>query len=120
MWSAKQKANSFHYHLCRHRRHGNKFDPTQWNRLNAMDDMWNNVGTIDPMVNRTVNNNTVNVHYDSMFKIEGDVIDADRITKRMETAANKIAHNEVVDYNRALSEGIRSGRSSGGKWDIKY
>ena len=26
MWSAKQKANSFHYHLCRHRRHGNKFE----------------------------------------------------------------------------------------------
>ena len=25
----KQKANSFHHHLCRRRRHGNKFDSVQ-------------------------------------------------------------------------------------------
>ena len=54
-----------------------------------------------------VNNNSVNVHYDSMFKIEGDVIDADRITKRMEGAARKIANQEVYNGFRKLSEGIR-------------
>lgn len=39
--------------------------------------------------------NSQNIHYDSMFRIEGDVIDADRIIKRMEKAAIKIADQRI-------------------------
>ena len=39
--------------------------------------------------------NSQNIHYDSMFRIEGDVIDADRIVKRMEKAAIKIADQRI-------------------------
>ncbi|MCI9230981.1 MAG: hypothetical protein HFH96_07720 [Lachnospiraceae bacterium] len=67
-----------------------------------------------------VNNNAVNVHYDSLINVQGDVNDAARITNQMEKVAKRMAHNEVVDFVGTLSDGLTYGRSDGAKWNHKH
>lgn len=61
----------------------------------------------------------VNNYFDSMFRIEGDVVDADRITSRMEKAAKRISHNEVVDFIKDLGNSAKYGGSGSAKWGHK-
>lgn len=64
-----------------------------------------------PTVLPNVSNST-NVHFDSMFRIEGDVIDADRITRRMEETACKIADRQIDKNWREFSKELRYGGSA--------
>lgn len=68
------------------------------------------IPTVLPNVNN--NNNAVNIHYDSMFRIEGDVVDADRITRRMEETACKIADRQIDKNWREFSKELRYGGSA--------
>ncbi len=73
-------------------------------------DITQNMGL--PQVPPNVNNNNTNVHFDSMFRIEGDVIDADRITRRMEETACKIADRQIDKNWREFSKELRYGGSA--------
>lgn len=67
--------------------------------LNAMYDVPNMARqpeTVPSTVNR---NNTVNVHYDSLISVNGDVNDADRIVNKMEKVAKKAIEKSWHDFD---------------------
>ena len=54
-----------------------------------------------------VNNNAVNIHYDNMINVEGDVIDGERVAARMKKATREIAKEEIGKSWREFGEGLR-------------
>ena len=52
-------------------------------------------------------NHSVNIHYDNMINVEGDVIDGERVTARMKKATREIAKEEIGKSWRKFGEGLR-------------
>lgn len=52
------------------------------------------------------NNNSINVHYDSLVNIQGDVHDANRIVKQMENVAEKAIKKSWHDFDMTRKYGI--------------
>lgn len=63
-----------------------------------------NPGMMPQAVNN--NNNNVNVHYDSLVQINGDVNDADRIVNKMENVAKKAIEKSWHDFEMTRKYGI--------------
>ena len=62
----------------------------------------------EPVIDRKIPS-SVNNYYDSLIKIEGDVVDADRITKRLENLSIKIADQRIERSWRECSDELKSG-----------
>lgn len=59
-----------------------------------------------PEVVSSNTNNNINVHYDSLVNIQGDVHDADRIVKQMENVAEKAIKKSWHDFDMTRKYGI--------------
>lgn len=73
----------------------------------VIQEMFKNVGIPGSVVDNSVNNNSVNNYYDSMFAFNGDVIDADRAIKQMEKVAIKIADQRIDKSWREATNELR-------------
>lgn len=60
----------------------------------------------DILPNNIDRNNNVNVHYDSLVQINGDVNDADRIVNKMENVAKKAIEKSWHDFEMTRKYGI--------------
>ncbi len=74
--------------------------------LNAMYDMPSQVKQTDISPETVNRNNTVNVHYDSLISVNGDVNDADRIVNKMEKVAKKAVEKSWHDFDLTRKYGI--------------
>lgn len=72
----------------------------------VMQQILKNTKMLEPMINRRVNA-PMNVHYDSLVKIEGDVVDADRIIRQMENVSRKIADQRIDKSWREFSDELK-------------
>ena len=57
------------------------------------------------IISSSVNNNSVNVHYDSVVQINGDVHDANRIVKQIESVADKAIKKSWHDFEMTRKYG---------------
>lgn len=64
--------------------------------------------TREPEIDKksNVRNNNVNLHYDSLITVNGDVNDADRIINKMEKVANKAIEKSWHDFEMTRKYGI--------------
>lgn len=70
--------------------------------LNAMYDVPSQVKQADISPETVNRNNTVNMHYDSLVTVNGDVNDADRIVNKMEKVAKKAVEKSWHDATMTL------------------
>ena len=89
----------------------------EWSKLSpqemySMEDtmrLWGHMINPTPLTTeyKVTDNHSVNIHYDNMINVEGDVVDAERIMKQMEKGTRKIANQEIDKSWRKFAEGIR-------------
>ena len=89
-----------------------------WSKINpdvlVPDFVRNSVINNMPQITPREVNPTMNIHYDSLVTVNGDVNDLKNLTNQME----KISHNQIVDYNKSLNNATNYG-SSMSKWGHK-
>ena len=81
--------------------------------------LWRNANVSESLINKNVNNNSLNVHYGSMITVNGDVNDTNHFLKQVQSVAQKVAHNEIVDFNKDINDGITYGGNRMTKWTYK-
>lgn len=75
---------------------------------NLMHDMVKYTDMIKNVSNNVINNTpTVNVHYDSMYRFEGDVNDIKHLTEQLTKIADKSSMKAADNAIRKLAGGIR-------------
>lgn len=89
----------------------------EWSKLNpqemySMEDtmrLWGHMINPTPLTTEynKVNNNAVNIHYDSMLTVNGDVNDLKHLEKQMEKIADRSSIKALENSIRRLAEGIR-------------
>lgn len=82
--------------------------PIDFSKLvsNTMYDIPSQIKNPDMNPQTVNNNNNVNVHYDSLVQINGDVNDADRIVNKMENVAKKAIEKSWHDFEMTRKYGI--------------
>ena len=91
----------------------------RWSEINPVDIVPNGVRNMvhdltynqPQIVNRNVNQ-PVNVHYDSLVTVNGDVNDTNHFIKQV----SAVAHNQIVQYNKDISDGARYRSGLNTKW----
>ena len=74
--------------------------------MDRITEIWRNANIQEPVIERKVVNPAVNVHYDSMLTINGDVNDTNHFTKQVE----KIADKQIDRLVNRIHDGIKYGR----------
>lgn len=83
-------------------------NPSEIFSIDSIEALWGNARMKMPTIDRRMSA-PVNVHYDSMFAFNGDVIDADRAIKQMEKVALKITDQRIDKSWREFSDELRYG-----------